>query len=424
MRASDFPASLRRLVTLARDLAPLYESIAGVARCVRGPALCDLSQGIRADDRAGTIELRLRRPDPELLRRLTLLPAAVVPAAAPAKPDRPPPGTGPYRVERIEPGRSIAFVRNPHFRERDGRPAGFPDRIHLTMSRDAGAQTAAVERDALDLYQPFVLAPEQLALLRGRLAGRLRSSPAAVTVFAFLNVQAAPFDDIRVRRAINLAVDRARLETLAGGPEVAAPTCQLLPPGMAGYQPVCPFTVRPTDAGAWVAPDTGKAARLVAASGRRGTPVSVWTTPERHALARHLAVLLRELGFPARVRRFADVGRLFTAAQDPRERPQLGIIGWNAEYPGPERFLRDLVTCEAAAGGANLSGFCDPAFDRALDRAAAAGAGWAELERRIAAAAPLLPLYSGRLPIATSHRAGNVQSDPVTGVLVEQMWVR
>ena len=430
VRASDFPASMRRLLGLAGDVAPLYESIAGVASCARKPARCDLSRGIRADDRTRTIELRLRRPDPELLRRLGFVLAAIVPAsAATPTPDRPPPGTGPYRVERLVPGHSIAFVRNPHFRERDGRPAGFPDRIVFTMSRDAGAQAAAVERNALDLYQPFVLAPEELASLRGRLAGRLRSSPAAATVFAFLNVKAAPFDDVRVRQAINLSVDRARLETLAGGPETAAPTCQVLPPGMAGYQPVCPFTVRPTEAGAWVAPDTEKAVRLVAASGRRGTPVAVWTTPERQALARHLAAVLRRLGLPARVRRFDDVGGLFAAAQDPRERPQLGVIGWNAEHPGPERFLRDLVTCEAAApGGTNLSGFCDPALDRAIDRAAAAGeqAGesWAELERRIAAAAPLLPLYSARLPVATSQRAGNVQSDPVTGVLVEQMWVR
>jgi ABC-type oligopeptide transport system substrate-binding subunit len=53
-----------------------------------------------------------------------------------------------------------------------------------------------------------------------------------ITGFLFLNVRAPPFNDIRVRRALNFALDRARIVTAYGGPDAARPTCQILPPGI------------------------------------------------------------------------------------------------------------------------------------------------------------------------------------------------
>ena len=119
----------------------------------------------------------------------------------------------------------------------------------------------------------------------------------------FLNVQRPPFDDPRVRRAINFAANRAELVELYGGPEVAAPTCQLVSPAFAGFSPYCPYSAAASRGGGWTAPDLERARRLVAASGRAGARVTVdlaWrSAPARRP---YFVSLLHDLGFRARLR--------------------------------------------------------------------------------------------------------------------------
>jgi peptide/nickel transport system substrate-binding protein len=59
------------------------------------------------------------------------------------------------------------------------------------------------------------------------------------TVGLFLNTTQRPFDDVRVRQAVNYAVDRAAVSA-SYGPGLAEPTCQLRPPGTVGFRPYCP----------------------------------------------------------------------------------------------------------------------------------------------------------------------------------------
>ena len=50
-----------------------------------------------------------------------------------------------------------------------------------------------------------------------------------------------PFDDVRVRRAVNTAFDREAFARLLGG--AVAPTCQILPLNFPGYRPTCPYVL-------------------------------------------------------------------------------------------------------------------------------------------------------------------------------------
>jgi len=70
----------------------------------------------------------------------------------------------------------------------------------------------------------------------------------------FLNTRLPPFNDVRVRRALNYAVDRESVVRAVGGQDFAQPTCQFLPPGFAGYRPYCPFTIRPAAGVDWSGP--------------------------------------------------------------------------------------------------------------------------------------------------------------------------
>ena len=112
----------------------------------------------------------------------------------------------------------------------------------------------------------------------------------------FLNTQAAPFNDARVRRALNLAADRERMVELVGGPLVARTTCQILPPTSSGYEPYCPYTLGSNAAGTWTAPDLATARRLVAESGTRGMRVEVVGRGDRPEFG-YFVSLLRALGY-------------------------------------------------------------------------------------------------------------------------------
>jgi peptide/nickel transport system substrate-binding protein len=426
LRAADVRASLERTLVLSGDMiAGLFESIVGMDRCLEEGPSCDLSAGVVANEQAGTVTFNLRMPDPQFLEKVGFV--QVTPAVIPRTPlyEHPPPGTGPYRIEQVVPDRSALLTRNPYFdpAQRSERPAGFADRIEIEMG-DESDHAEDVEGGRLDVATVFAPATGATAALRTRLGARLRSGPFAMTEYAWLNTATPPFDDPRVRQALNLAVDRARVVELTGGTESADPTCQLLPPGLPGYRPVCSFTLAPSPAGAWTGPDPARAQRLIAQSGARGTPIEVWTWPDRAGVGRYLAEVLTGLGFPTHVRVFKDLGESVEAAYQPGERPQIGLNGWIADSPDSATFLRALIGCH---GDFNLSGFCDPQIDAAIARAEAAEAegssAWQGIERQIAQRAPVVPLTTRRYVVVTSPRAGNVQFHPIYGVLPDQIWV-
>jgi peptide/nickel transport system substrate-binding protein len=428
LEPTDVLASLERAVVVSPGVlgaAPLFEAIQGVNRCLRAAPSCSLSEGVVANDEAGTVTFNLRKPDPQLPEKLSFL--LITPAEAPSRllGERLPPGTGPYRFEQVIPERRAVLTRNPYFEssERAARPPGFVDRVEVEMG-DESSQLESVERGRLDIAPVFASGSGTTAALRTRLGARLRSGAYAMTEYAWLNTNSPPFDDQRVREALNLAVDRARVVDLTGGPESGAPTCQLLPPGLPGYRPICSFTVGPSPTGAWEGPAPARAQRLIARSGAQGTPIEVWTGPDRAGVSRYLAEVLTRLGFPAQVRVFDDLFESLEAIERPGEQPQIGLTGWIADSTDSAMFLRALVGC---GGEFDQSTFCDPQIDAAIDRAEAAGAeggpAWQRIERQIAERAPVVPLTSRRYVVATSSRVGNLQFHPLYGPLLEQIWV-
>src|SRR4029079_17569847 len=137
VRPGDCRASMERyLRTTGKAFPPYYSRIPGVSACMRRPAHCDLSHGIESDPGTGTITIHLTAPDAELLDKLTMPFAYVVPPGTPAHRslNLAPPGTGPYRFAAWDSGRGGRLVRNPRFRPTADRPAGLVDRIDFKAS--------------------------------------------------------------------------------------------------------------------------------------------------------------------------------------------------------------------------------------------------------------------------------------------------
>ncbi len=286
-------------------------------------ASCDLSRGVVTDDAARTVMFHLTAPDPGFVSSLGTF-ASPVPAGTPwhAVRTTPIPGTGPYRIEHASRS-EIRYVRNPYFREwsHAAQPDGNPDVIVMRFGLSPAEEVRAVERGAAD-WTADGIPPELLSEVTTRYAGRVHTYATSGTEFLQLNTTLAPFDDVRVRRALNDALDRRVVVRLFGGSAAAAPACQILPPGLLGYEPYCPYTRNPGRR-AWTAPDLAAAQRLVSASHTRGTSITVWGAPQdlivQYKVIPYVLSVLRQLGYRP--------GRTSCRARTCRQRPSPSSTG-------------------------------------------------------------------------------------------------
>jgi YVTN family beta-propeller protein len=452
LRPSDVRASFERSFEIEHyTVFPLYTHIVGAAACAHHRR-CDLSRGIVADDRAGTVTFHLSAPDPEFLYTLALPPAFVVPADSPTTAAKSPlPGTGPYRIaastpsgdQRRRPGRFV-LVRNPRFRvfAPDATPDGFPDRIVAATMIPPARAAAAVEHGAADVASQLTnLPPKMPARLASHYASQLHLDSIGSTYYVFLNTRVPPFDRLDVRRALNEAADRRTLVRMLGGSTAAKASCQVLPPDFPGYRPYCPYGLSPSPAGTWTGPNLERARRLVTASGTKGTHVTVWAPPHHVDVANYFAGLLRRLGYRATTHIVPGVGGsatpYYNAVGDPTTRAQIGWSSWIQDYTSASDFIRILFDCDSivpgdAAATFNYSQLCDPALERQIHTAerlqaedpVAGQHAWAAADRMIVNQAAAVPFANSQALTLVSTRTGNYQSNPQWGVLLEQLWVR
>jgi peptide/nickel transport system substrate-binding protein len=434
VRPADFRHALERTFAIDADLAMLlYAAIDGADVCRSMPSECDLSGSIVVDEESVTFHLA--RPDSDLPYKLAMPPAFPVPATIGMEDQGfdPLPATGPYMIAEAS-ADSIELVRNPAFREWSvpAQPDGFVDAI--TWRFNADPDTAFDELTAGELdWMTELPAPSDLESLRVAHPDQIVRSPSATTTFMGFDVQAPPFDDVRVRQALNYAIDRDHVVELFGGPTSHRPTCQILPPNFQGYEPFCPYTLDP-ESGAWSAPDLERARSLMAAANVTGERVTVWgrsdTSPFHGAAAttRYVVDVLNDLGLRARAHIVRDYEEYFEAVYI-EGTAQVYMSGWVANYPGAGGFIDEQFRCGAPN---NASGLCTPSLDAAIEEAqrlqtvdpAASNDAWADIEHQLVEDAVWVPLTNPVSTYVFSERVGNVQVHPQWSVLLSRLWVR
>jgi peptide/nickel transport system substrate-binding protein len=261
-------------------------------------------------------------------------------------------------------------------------------------------------------------------------AAQIRANRTFYVDFIPLNTRRPPFDDVRVRRALNLAIDRARIVRMYGGPVAATPQCQALPPGLLGYRRYCPYTRRPGADGAWRGPDLARARRLVAASATRGTRVDVWGATDVLGVPRgmpaYIASVLRSLGYRTRLH-LVPIASITLAR---RRTLQLTVDGdWGPDYPLPSALLPKFFGCH---GGYSNGYVCDPALDRRMRAASAlqardpqrAAALWAQVDRDVVDRAYWVPTVNAHAPELVSARLRNFEYNPIWDFIASQAWLR
>ena len=129
------------------------------------------------------------------------------------------------------------------------------------------------------------------------------------------------------------------------------------------------------------------------------------------------------------------IGRFFPAVGNAHSKIQAGLNGWGADFPTASDFFLPVLSCRSFyqdPTNTELAEFCDPHADQLASQAQAAQLTdpatarrlWAQVDRIVTDQAPWVPILNFGDTTFVSARAGNYQESPISGPLLDQMWVR
>jgi peptide/nickel transport system substrate-binding protein len=436
---NDVAASFRRIFKVKSPTSgTFYAGIVGASACLKKPATCTLKGGVIPNQKAGTVTINLLAADPEFKYRLAVPHASIVPAGSPAKDagTKPIPGTGAYYFASYDPNKELVLKRNPYFHvwSSDAQPGGYVDEIDYSFGLTVEAQITAIQNGQADwtLESPPA---DRLNELGTKYASQVHVEPLTAFWYAPMNVNLPPFNNLKARQAVNYAIDRNAAVKVFGGPRLATPSCQVLPPGFPGHQDYCPYTKSPGTK--WSAPDIAKAKALVKASGTAGAKVAVVSQDDEvnKAMAVYLQSVLNQIGYKATVKPIS-ANIAFTYVQNTKNKVQINVQQWYQDYPAASDFLYILFGCESFHPGSdssiNIAGFCNKkinaqmhrALNTALTNEDAANQQWARIDRAVTDQAPMATLFNPKHIDFVSKRVGNFTFSKQFYWLVAKSWVQ
>jgi peptide/nickel transport system substrate-binding protein len=404
VKASDFTRAMERVFLLNSSGSPFYTDIVGAAEFAKSKK--GGIPGIVTDDKTGEITIHLARPRGTFLQELALPFAAPLPAGTPDQDltSDPPPATGPYEIVSSKPGKGWSYARNPFWQKANGErmpdiPGGHVDRIEVTVLRNPATQVSDVENGTYD-WMENPPPPDQYAAVKDKYEGtQFREEKTESTYFFWMNVTEPPFDDLKVRQAVNHAVDPRALERIYAGQLVGAQ--QILPPGMPGYE--C-YELYPYD--------VEKAKATIAAADPADRQITVWTDnePTQEEAGTYYAAVLEDIGFDVKLQvinadnYFTIIGNASTPNLD------TGWASWFQDYPHPNDFFQPLLSEESIfpTNTSNLSRIADPQLSAKIASLAeqpldsGVEAEYADLDREFMEQAPWAPYGTGTIPTFVS----------------------
>ena len=336
VKASDFAYTVERAIKIPWGGSGQFitAQIKGATAFSKGQAKS--ISGITTDDATGKIVINLNAPYGAFDNVLAFPALGVVPTGTAMKnlPNSPPPGVGPYMIEKVVPNAGFQTVINPHWASMNipGIPAGHVN-INVKISSNVDANALSVLGNTADVFDWADTVPGSLVpQIKAKAASRFQQVDlGGSTYYIFLNVKAKPFSNQLAREAVNVGLNRNAMNRLGSGTLV--PACYFLPPAIVGHPTsACPYGT-PGDG------DLAKAKQLVQQSGMAGMPVTVWseTRTPRQQWMTYYTSFLNSIGFKATQKVIADA-TYFTTIGNLKLNPQTGFADWNQDFPNPIDF--------------------------------------------------------------------------------------
>ena len=315
-----------------------------------------------------TVRFTLTEPSAPFLADLAMEFAAIqsaeyadvlMKAGKPEQIDQVPIGTGPFSFVAYQRDATIRYRRFDEF----WGPKAKLDALVFSINKDPAVRLAKLRANECQLSA--YPSPADLPGIRADKSLKLMDQPGLNIGYLAFNTQKKPFDDKRVRQALNMALDRkAILEAVFLG--AGQPAKNLIPPTMWSYNnAVQPW---PFD------PDAAK--KLLAAAGYpEGFETDLWAMPVQRPYnpdARRMAELMQsdlaKIGVKARIVTYewGEYRKRIQAGDD-----MTALFGWTGDNGDPDNFFVPLAGCAAARpGGGNVARWCNKDFDTLVNKAA------------------------------------------------------
>ncbi len=411
LNADDVVFSLRRQMD-RKD--PYYDYAGGIWPYFDGMAMPALIDSIsKVDDM--TVRIKLSRPDPAILGDLAMDFASILSeeyaqtllkAKKPGDLDRLPIGTGPFQFVGYQPDVRINYRANPDYWR--GKPA--IDRLFFLINPDPLARARMMTAGQCQV----MAAPTPAIVARLKQDPDINVMQTQATDVAYLayNTTQKPFDNPKVRKALNQAIDRRALVDAIYGGEAAVADSPL-PASMWSHVDVIPDG----------AADPKAAEAALADAGVKDLKMKIWVPPVRRAydpdpkrMAGMIKADLAKAGVTADIVS-DDLGAFIkkTAAPD---HDGAVLFGWVSDNGDPDNFLGALLGCDTV-GISNRAEWCSQDFDKAvLDARKVADPGergklYETAQHIFADQAPWLTIAHTKVSVPVAKSVKNYVVDPL-----------
>jgi oligopeptide transport system substrate-binding protein len=353
--------------SLERVTSPLTESpvvdqylgdIVGVKEKLNGDA--QSISGVRVID-GHTLEITIDAPKSYFLAKLTYPTGFVLDRenveSDPRKWFRNPNGTGPFKLSQYDVGEMLVLTRNEDYHLGPARLAS------VEMILSGGTSMLMYENDEIHISGVALADLDRLLDPGNELNPELRRAPPSFSVqYIGMNVNDPPLDDLKVRQALNLAIDKQEIATIVLGDQVV-PANGILPPGFPGFnENLKGYKFDPV-----------KARRLLEESSYGGDlenmpSVTITTAGSFGAtVSLDMEVVLQMWEKNLGIKSEFQQTEFATFLRDlHKHRFQMFDIGWIADYPDPENFLDILFHSESSNNHTNYN---NPQVDALLEQA-------------------------------------------------------
>ncbi len=315
---------------------------------------------VRGDDE---IIFHLEDADATFLNYLTLPFAYAVPPESVARWGKSfsehPNGCGPFILEEWVHDGWLRLKKNPHYYDRNLPRC---ERVNVQMGNKTTLQIMRFERGEIDLLDMTSAFPPDFLRLRDEPQWKpyVQHGPMMDIRYVALNCELPPFNDVRVRRAVNYAVNRQRITSFLAGRATVARGA--LPPGMPSYNPKL-FQY---------AHDPAKARELLKQAGYKDKPMTFWYSTREgwyEKAAQSIKQDLAAVGMTINLKA-VSYGDL-KAQAGKRKNVQLAMMGWYQDFPDPSNFLDVLFNTKAITEVAsqNRAFYSNRRNDALLDKA-------------------------------------------------------
>lgn len=307
-----------------------------------------------------------------------------------------PVASGPYKVESNVAGKQAVFIRNNEWnKSTDSVREQGPEKIIWKMGQDPSVAAQTILNGSSDGSTSFLadeVPPAQIA----QASANPTMSKLLVTsgdgALSYLAINTEHVRDVRVRQAINYAVDKVAYQSASGGPIAGGIASTLITKGIDGFEPYDLYATASNRG------DIQKAKQLIAETGKPAPTLKLIATSTQAQQASSIQSSLQKAGFKVNIQTLdKDVYR--DAISSNKGDYDLTFGSWQPDFPSPFANIQPLFDSSQIGGGnANYSRYANTQVDAMIRKASQtvnpkqAAMLWRQVDKRIMQDAPIVPL--------------------------------